>query len=134
VGGEHDGSTPSPDLAAEGRRVGRELWPAGASWVPEEVLAAWRELAGRHPSIDSDAARTTFLDAARAARKSAPTAAEAQGRARLLARLAAANAARTAATRAANDAAGAARDPDAAAIARRRRESLERRRARHESG
>jgi hypothetical protein len=27
------------DPAAEGRRAGRELWPAGASWVPEPLLA-----------------------------------------------------------------------------------------------
>jgi hypothetical protein len=122
------------DLEAEGRRVGRELWPAGASWVPDEVLAAWQALALRHPIIDTGAARTTFLNAARAARRSAPTDSEARGRAELLDRLAAANAARTAATRAANDAAGAERDPDAAVIARRRRESLERRRARHDNG
>jgi hypothetical protein len=122
------------DLEAEGRRAGRERWPAGASWVPDEVLAAWEELAARHPSVATEAARTTFVNAARAARKSAPTSAEAQGRAELLARLAAANAARTAAARAQADAAGAARDPEATVIARRRRESLERRRARHENG
>ncbi|GAA4172664.1 hypothetical protein [Gryllotalpicola koreensis] len=122
------------DLEAEGRRVGRELWPAGASWVPDEVLEAWQELTVRHPIIDTDAARARFLNAARAARKSAPTASEAVGRAELLARLQAANAARTAAERASHDAEGAERDPDAAAIARRRRASLERRRARHENG
>jgi hypothetical protein len=121
------------DPEAEGRRVGRELWPAGASWVPDEVLDAWRALAARHPEIDADAPRTTFLNAARAARRSAPTTREAQGRSELLARLAAANAARTAAARADADATGAERDPDAAVIARRRRESLERRRARHEN-
>ncbi|GAA4155186.1 hypothetical protein GCM10022286_03790 [Gryllotalpicola daejeonensis] len=122
------------DVEAEGRRVGRELWPAGASWVPDEVLDAWQELAAKHPAIATDATRAAFLNAARAARKSAPTAQELRGRGELLARLAAANAARTAATRAANDVAGAERDPDAAVIARRRRESLERRRARHEKG
>ena len=122
------------DAEAEGRRVGRELWPAGASWVPEEVLEAWREIAARHPVIDTDTARTVFLNAARSARKSAPTTAEAPGRAELLARLAAANAARTAAAHEANDEAGAERGPDAAIVARRRRESFERRRARHENG
>jgi hypothetical protein len=122
------------DPEAEGRRTGRERWPAGTSWVPDEVLAAWEELAARHPSIATDAARTTFLNAARAARKSAPTRAEAEGRAELLARLAAGNAARTAAARGQAGAAGAPRDPEAAVIARRRRESLERRRARHENG
>ncbi|AYG04905.1 hypothetical protein [Gryllotalpicola protaetiae] len=121
-----------PDV--EGRRVGRELWPAGASWVPEEVLDAWREIAARHPVIDTDAARTAFLNAARSARKSAPTTAESRGRGELLARLAAANAARTAAAHEANDEAGAERDPEAAVIARRRRDSFERRRARHENG
>ena len=115
------------DPAAEGRLAGREFWPAGASWVPDEVLARWSELAVQHPSFATDAARTAFLNAARAARKSAPTAAEARGRAELLARLTARNAARTAAQRAASDAAGVERDPAAAAIAQRRRRSLERR-------
>jgi len=122
------------DPEAEGRRVGRELWPAGASWVPDEVLAAWGELTRTHPSLATDAARTSFLNAARAARRSAPTTAEAQGRSELLARLAAGNAARTAAARAGSGAAGAPRNPEEAAIARRRRASLERRRGRHENG
>jgi len=126
------------DPEVEGRRVGRELWPAGASWVPDDVNDAWREFAGRHPSIDTDSARTAFLNAARAARKSAPTSAEARGRGELLARLAAANAARTGARSGPGADAGAGPDaaPDsaldaelAAAIVRRRRASLERRRA-----
>jgi hypothetical protein len=118
------------DPAAEGRRAGRALWPAGASWVPEAVLARLEELAARHPHPpgDADAARTAFLNAARNARTSAPTRAEAVGRDELLARLRAANAARTAAARAAagKPAEG---DPELAAIVRRRRASLERRRA-----
>lgn len=122
----------SVDLEAEGRRVGRELWPAGATWVPDEVLGAWALVAAQHPLIATDAARTAFLNAARAARKSAPTATEAQGRAALLAHLAAANAARTRAERAANDEAGTERDPEATVIARRRRASFERRRARRD--
>jgi hypothetical protein len=120
-----------PDPEAEGRRAGRELWPAGASWVPDEVQARFAQLAAEHPSLDTDAARTAFLNAARDARKSAPTAAESQRRAELLARLRAGNAARTAAARA-NRATDDPLDPEAqaeaAAIARRRRESLERRR------
>lgn len=121
------------DPEAEGRRAGRELWPAGASWVPEKVLDAWRDIAARHPMIDTDAARTAFLNAARSARKSAPTATEAAGRAQLLERLRIANAARTAATRTAGgDPAD--DDPELAAILRRRRTSVERRRAARERG
>jgi hypothetical protein len=114
-------------LEAEGRRIGRELWPAGASWVPDEVLAAFEALAAGNPSLNTDAARATFLNAARNARKSAPTTAEARGRAELLERLRRANAERAAS----NDAE---RDPERAAMLRRRRASLERRRAaRHEN-
>ncbi|WP_022880790.1 hypothetical protein [Gryllotalpicola ginsengisoli] len=116
------------DFAEEGRRAGRELWPAGASWVPEEVNARFEELLERHPSPDPEAARAEFLNTARNARKSAPTQAEAAGRAELLARLRERNAARTAAERARHEAEGVPIHPEAAAIARRRRASLERRR------
>jgi len=123
------------DAEAEGRRAGRELWPAGASWVPDAVLERLAELAARHPHPDAvaDAARAAFLNAARDARRSAPTPAEAAGRGELLERLRAANAARTAAARAAagKPAEG---DPELAAIVRRRRASVERRRAAREGG
>jgi len=118
------------DPAAEGARAGRELWPAAASWVPDEVLARWAELTARHPDLDTDAARATFLNAARDARRTAPTTKEARGRAELLARLRAANAGRTGERDPDTE-----RDPELAAILRRRRASLERRRAaRHENG
>lgn len=117
------------DLEAEGRRVGRELWPAGASWVPDEVLAAFETLAAGNPSLNTDGARATFLNAARSARKSAPTTAEARGRAALLERLRRANADRAA------GASDTPRDPELAEVLRRRRASLERRRAaRREQG
>lgn len=117
------------DLEAEGRRVGRELWPAGASWVPDEVLAAFETLAAGNPSLNTDAARATFLNVARNARKSAPTTTEARGRAALLERLRRANAGRAA------GASDTPRDPELAEVLRRRRASLERRRAaRREQG
>ena len=121
---------PAVDPEAEGSRAGRELWPAGASWVPDEVLARFAELAAQHPSLNTDAARTAFLNAARNARKSAPTVVEARGRADLLERLRQGNEARTAAARAEHD--GEPRVAQTDTIARRRRDSLRRRRAPHD--